>query len=49
VEDTIWHGQAAVGRGETTVYYSIDNDISVVVGRDRQVITVSHGDLRRRP
>jgi hypothetical protein len=49
VEDAIWHGQAAVGRGETTVYYSIDNDISVVVGRDRQVITVSHGDLRRRP
>ncbi len=48
VEDAIQHGLAAPSRGgrNTTVYYSRENNISVVLNENGDVVTVSHGDLR---
>lgn len=47
VEDAIANGESAPGRGGTTIHYSPENHISVVVGRDGRVVTVSYGDFRR--
>jgi len=47
IEDAIQRGQSAAGRGGTSIYYSPDNRVSVVVGPSGRVITVTYGDLRR--
>lgn len=48
VEDAIAHGRTAGGRTGSAIHYSPSNHLSVVVGRNGRVVTVSRGDLRPR-
>jgi filamentous hemagglutinin len=43
VEDAIANGASAAGRGGTTIHYSPDNHVSVVVGRNGREVTVGYG------
>ncbi len=43
VEDAIANGQSVAARGGTTIHYSAENHISVVVGRNGRVVTVGYG------
>ncbi|HEX6524356.1 MAG TPA: DUF4258 domain-containing protein, partial [Streptosporangiaceae bacterium] len=44
VNDTLATGESAPSRGGTTVYYNAENNISVVLSANGNVITVSYGD-----
>lgn len=46
VNDAIQNGLPAASRGGTTVFYSAENNISVVRSSSGTVVTVSRGDLR---
>ena len=46
VEDAIANSQPIAGRGGTTIHYSPENHISVVVGPGGRVVTVGYGRFR---
>jgi RHS repeat-associated protein len=43
VEDAIANGKSVAGRGGSTIHYSPENHISVVVGGNGRVVTVGYG------
>jgi filamentous hemagglutinin len=46
VDDAIAQGERTPGRRGTTIHYSPNNDVSVVVGREGRVVTVGYGRYR---
>lgn len=46
VEDAIASGQGVTGRGGSTIHYSAENHLSVVVGRNGRVVTVGYGRFK---
>lgn len=46
VEDSIANGSSAAGRGGATIYYSAENNISVVVSSNGRVVTVGYGPFK---
>lgn len=43
VEDAIANGQSALGRSGARIFYSSENNISVVLNGDDGVVTVGYG------
>jgi filamentous hemagglutinin len=42
-KDAIANGESVAGRGGSTIHYSPENHISVVVGGNGRVVTVGYG------
>lgn len=46
VDDVISGGQGVAGRAGTRIHYSVDNHLSVVLGRNGRVVTVGYGRFK---
>jgi filamentous hemagglutinin len=46
VNDAISNGQVVGRSGDTTIHYSPENNVSVVVNSDGRVVTVGYGQFK---